>query len=68
MSLAEFIIFLVSSVCLINTIFAPSIGFKENEKNRETKRFFILLIFNFLLVLSIAIMISQSKIFMTTNI
>lgn len=68
MSLAGFIIFLVASVCLINTIFAPSIGFKENERHRETKRFFILLVFNFLLVLSIAIMIAQSKILMTTNI
>lgn len=68
MSLAEFIIFLVASVCLLNTMFAPSIGFKENDRNRETKRFFILLVFNFLLVLSIAIMIAQSKTLMMIKI
>ena len=42
--------------------------YREDEKHKETKRFFILLVFNFLLVLSIAIMIAQSKILMTTNI
>ena len=68
MSIAVFIIFMVSSIGLLNTMFAPSISFREDEKHKETTRFFILLVFNFLLVLSIAIMIAQSKILMTTNI
>lgn len=68
MSIAVFIIFMASSIGLLNTMFAPSICFREDEKHKETKRFFILLVFNFLLVLSIAIMIAQSKILMTTNI
>lgn len=68
MSLAEFIIFLVASVCLLNTLFAPSIGFKENDRNRETKRFFILLLFNFLLVLIITLILIQSKTLMTIKI
>lgn len=51
MSIAVFIIFMASSIGLLNTMFAPSISFREDEKHKETKRFFILLVFNFLLVL-----------------
>lgn len=61
MSIAAFIIFIVSSVGLLNTTFAPSIGFREDKKHKETKRFFILLIFNILLIVVITLMLFQNK-------